>query len=380
MSAIEQAVPSEKWVGQAMRRKEDPRLITGRGRYIDDLSLTGHAVHGVRPLDRGARQGHLDRHVRRQGRARRARRLHARGPQARGAAADGVDAAGRRGQDPGDWPLAKGVVKYVGQPIAVVVGSDKYAVVDAAEQVVVEYDPLPVVVDPEAALENGAPLVHEEFGTNQSHEWSLGGDDMDTAWADADVVIERRIVNHRTAGAPIEPRVVHRRLPCRHADAAPHDPDPAPHPPLPGRRARDLRGQASGSIAPDVGGGFGVEAQASTARRSSPRSLPQARPAGQVDRDALRAHDDDDPRARPDRLREDRRQARRHDHRPRSPRSRRPRRLLPAADAVHPVLHGVRDQRLLQDPDAPDRHHRRLHQQVRRPTRSAAPAGPRRRT
>ena len=86
------------------------------------------------------------------------------------------------------------------------VGADKYGVVDAAEQVFVEYEPLPVVVDPEKALEDGSPLVHEDFGTNQTHEWAIGCGDMDVAWSEADVVIERRIVNHRTSGAPIEPR------------------------------------------------------------------------------------------------------------------------------------------------------------------------------
>ena len=120
---------------------------------------------------------------------------------------------------PETWPLAKGVVKYVGQPIAAVVGSDKYAVVDAAEQVVVEYDPLPVVVDPEKALESASPLVHEEFGTNQSHEWSIGGGDMDTAWADADVVdraADRQPPHGRRADRAAR---VPRRLPRRHAHA-----------------------------------------------------------------------------------------------------------------------------------------------------------------
>ena len=72
---------------------------------------------------------------------------------------------------PEHWPLARGEVKHVGEAVAVVVGDDQYAVVDAAEDVFVEYDELPVVVDLEAALEDGAPLVHEEFGTNKTHEW-----------------------------------------------------------------------------------------------------------------------------------------------------------------------------------------------------------------
>jgi carbon-monoxide dehydrogenase large subunit len=109
--------------------------------------------------------------------------------------------------NPEHWPLARGAVKHVGDPVAVVLGEDRYAVVDAAEDVIVEYDPLPVVTDPEAALAGG-PLVHEQFGTNQVHEWSLSGGDLDAGFAEADVVLERRVINHRIAGAPIEPRGV----------------------------------------------------------------------------------------------------------------------------------------------------------------------------
>jgi carbon-monoxide dehydrogenase large subunit len=107
---------------------------------------------------------------------------------------------------PEHWPLARGEVKHVGQGVAAVIGEDRYGVVDAAARVVVEYEGLPVVVDPEAALTEGSPLVHEEFGTNRTHEWGLGSEDMDVAWEEADLVLERRIVNHRIAGAPIEPR------------------------------------------------------------------------------------------------------------------------------------------------------------------------------
>ncbi len=104
--------------------------------------------------------------------------------------------------------LAKGEVKHVGDPVALVVGSDRYAVIDAAEEVIVEYDPLPVVTDPEAALEDGSALVHGQFGTNKVCEWSLGGGDLEAGFAEADVIIERRIVNHRMAGGAIEPRGV----------------------------------------------------------------------------------------------------------------------------------------------------------------------------
>ena len=65
---------------------------------------------------------------------------------------------------PDHWPLARGKVCHVGDPVAVVIAEDKYAVVDAAEDVVVEYDPLPVVTDPEKALEDGSPIIHERSG------------------------------------------------------------------------------------------------------------------------------------------------------------------------------------------------------------------------
>src|SRR4029078_12638720 len=84
----------------------------------------------------------------------------------------------------------------------------RYSVVDAAERVLVEYEPLPVVLNIETALDEGADLVHAALGTNKSHEWALGGGDLDAGFAAADVIIERRVVNHRTAGAAIEPRGV----------------------------------------------------------------------------------------------------------------------------------------------------------------------------
>ena len=68
---------------------------------------------------------------------------------------------------PDHWVLAKNEVKHVGDPVALVVGDDRYAVVDAAEDVVVEYDPLPVVTDPEKALEDGSPLVHRPVRDEQ---------------------------------------------------------------------------------------------------------------------------------------------------------------------------------------------------------------------
>jgi carbon-monoxide dehydrogenase large subunit len=195
------------FVGQALRRKEDPRLITGRGVYVDDITLPATLYAAiVRSPEAHARITSIDASAAKE----------RRGVEAVFTGEDMTDLAAATpmlwvppGVDvmvPDHWPLARDKVGYVGQPVAVVLGPDRYAVVDAAEDVVVEYDPLPVVVDMEAALEEGAAVIHDDHGTNNCFEWSLEGGDVEAALAEADVVVERRIVNHRTAGAAIEPR------------------------------------------------------------------------------------------------------------------------------------------------------------------------------
>ncbi|MGO9821651.1 MAG: xanthine dehydrogenase family protein molybdopterin-binding subunit [Solirubrobacteraceae bacterium] len=195
-------------VGQSLRRKEDPRLITGRGRYTDDISLPGTLwASFVRSPEAHAKITSID--------VTTAAERH--GVSAVFTNADMDDLAGPlpmawvppgvEVKNPEHWPLARGTVNHVGDPVAVVLGDDRYEIADAAEDIVVEYEPLPVIVDPEKALEGG-PFVHDEIGTNKVHEWSLSGGDLDAGFAEADVVVERRVVNHRTAGAPIEPRAV----------------------------------------------------------------------------------------------------------------------------------------------------------------------------
>jgi carbon-monoxide dehydrogenase large subunit len=258
MSATEQSAPSRKWVGQSLRRKEDARMITGKGRYVDDIVLSGMLYMAVvRSTEAHARIVSIDTSG--------AQGLPGIHGVFTGADVDlesGLPMAwvppGVEVKTPEHWPLARDTVKYVGQAVAVVVGEDKYAVVDAAEQVLVDYDPLPVVVDPERALEEGAALVHEEFGTNKTHEWTIGGGDMEAAWRDADIVIERRIVNHRTAGSPIEPRVCIAEY--RAGTVTLYLTSQNPH-----LIRLFLAGELGISedkirvIAPDVGGGFGVK-------------------------------------------------------------------------------------------------------------------------
>src|SRR5215208_6237619 len=195
-------------VGQAMKRKEDPRLITGRGNFIDDITPMGTLWASlVRSPEAHARIVSIDKSAAEQ-------RDDVVGvytyddlagdfaiPMPMIWAPPGVEI-----KTPEHWPLATGSVKHVGDPVAVVIGTDRYGVVDAAEDVIVEYDPLPAVVDPEAALEDGSPLVWDSFGTNKTHEWSIDGGDVNAAFSEADAVVKQRIVNHRTAGAAIETR------------------------------------------------------------------------------------------------------------------------------------------------------------------------------
>ena len=259
MTTIEQPTTGNGFVGRRMKRKEDPALITGKARYIDDFSLPGMAwMAVVRSPEAHARITNIDTSA-------------LEGRKGIRGVFTGEDMSdlqspipmawvppGVEIKTPEHWPLARGEVNHVGQAVAVVVGDDRYAVVDAAEEVIVDYEPLPVVVDPEAALEEGSPLVHEDIGTNKTHEWSLGGGDVEAGLAEADVVIERRVVNHRISGAPIEPRGL---LAEWRADRVTlHTSTQVPH--ILRLQLAVMLGIAEDRlrvVAPDVGGGFGVK-------------------------------------------------------------------------------------------------------------------------
>src|SRR6201992_805769 len=196
-----------KFVGQSMRRKEDPRLITGQGSYVDDISLPGQLwAAWVRSPEAHAKISAIDTSAAKERPGVVAVYTNADLDMEAGLPMAWVP-PGVEVNTPDHWVLAKDAGKHVGDPVALVIGTDRYSVVDAAEDVIVEYDPLPVVTDPEAAIAGG-PLVHEQFGTNKGCDWSLGGGDLEAGFAEADVIIERRVVNHRMAGGAIQPRGV----------------------------------------------------------------------------------------------------------------------------------------------------------------------------
>jgi aerobic carbon-monoxide dehydrogenase large subunit len=105
-------------------------------------------------------------------------------------------------------PLARGKVNFAGEPVAVVLATDRYKAQDALEFIEVEYEPMGVATDIEGALEDGAPLVHEEFGTNECYVWTLATGDIDEAFEKADVVVRERYVQQRLIPSAIETRAV----------------------------------------------------------------------------------------------------------------------------------------------------------------------------
>src|SRR5881409_3790467 len=193
-------------IGARVKRGDDPRLLTGRGRYVDDLTLP-RMVHVafVRSAHAHARLVHVQLDA-----ARRA-------PGVAGVLTG--DAAARlckpyrgvllhdKGMKTGAMlPLAVERVRYVGEPIVAIAAESRAAADDAAALVEVEYEPLPAVLTPGAALAGGAPLIHPELGDNLLYETRLSAGDADAAFAGAYRTWERTFTTGRHTGVPLEPR------------------------------------------------------------------------------------------------------------------------------------------------------------------------------
>jgi carbon-monoxide dehydrogenase large subunit len=184
-------------LGTSVRRVEDLDLITGASTYVGNLALDGVLhLHFVRsPLAHGLITGIAT-----------ADAAAAPGVVAVFTAAD-LDLPAHHGlmvvnPDLPRPPLAVDRVRFVGEAVAAVVAESAAAAVDAAELVEVDYDPLPAVVDPEAALEPGAELPYPELGSNLAA--GVRAPDGDDVLADAEVVVRARMVNQRLAVMPME--------------------------------------------------------------------------------------------------------------------------------------------------------------------------------
>ena len=159
---------------------------------------------------------------------------------------------------PDHWPLARGEVNFAGEPVAVVLATDRYKAQDALEFIEVDYEPMGVVTDIEKALEEGSPVVHEKFGTNECYTWTLGTGDIEDAFTRADVVVSGRYIQQRLIPSAIETRAV-----VVHPDPATgaftvYTSTQVPH------FVKDILALMCGVpetrlrvVAPEVGGGFG---------------------------------------------------------------------------------------------------------------------------
>ena len=250
-------------LGNAVPRVEDPDLLTGRGRYVDDLPIDGvlHAYFVRSPIAHGRITG-IDT----------AEALAMPGVVAVFTGADlglaPYSAFFRIHPECARPPLAQDKVRFVGDPVAVVVAETRTQAQDAAEAVVVDYDPLPAVTDMEAALAPGAPVQIEALGSNLA-VGRREGDGADVL-ADADVVVRARIENQRIAVVPMEGNAI-AVVPGDDGDG--HDltiyvSTQMPHRVLgrDGRSALGLEPAQVRVVVPDVGGG--VRGQGRAGRRA----------------------------------------------------------------------------------------------------------------
>ena len=257
-----------KLVGARVKRREDPRLIQGRGTYVDDVKIAGlqhiafkrsDVAHGrIRSIDTSAAE-----------------------------AMEGVEAVftgqqlvemlkpmpiGTPFPSPEHRAVAVDVVRFAGEPVAVVVAADRYIARDAADAIVVDYDQLPAVIDPERAMNGQPALVHEQFPNNIAVGPIPSGtgvapngrtvDDaaVDRAFKEAEVVISQRMHNHRLVPNAMEPRGVVAHYEPGKGTMTVWSSTQNPH---------ILRSMLAGmlnmgedqirAIAPEVGGGFGAK-------------------------------------------------------------------------------------------------------------------------
>ena len=195
-------------LGERIKRKEDPRLIQGRGHYVDDVKLDGMLHMAF------ARSVHA--HARLKSVNVSAARAHPgvvaayTGADLKGKVGLVPCAAGMEGLKVPDHPcLAVDKVCYVGEPVAAVVARDRYVARDAADLIEIDYEPLPAVVDPEKALAAGSPLIHEKLGDNVAFVAKLEGGDWKSVEADKSLkVIKQRMINQRLAPVSMETRGV----------------------------------------------------------------------------------------------------------------------------------------------------------------------------
>ncbi len=188
-----------RWLGKSLNRVEDPRFLRGQGRYLDDLKLPGmlHAAI-VRSPHAHARIVSID-----------TSKAEALPGVVR--VVTGADVQERAAPLPsfGAGPIVQDLiatekVRHYGETVAAVVAENRYVAEDACDLIEVVYEQLPVVLDPVAAREEGATLVHEALGTNTAYERTFSFGDVDQAFADADRSVSADLYWPRSTGMPLD--------------------------------------------------------------------------------------------------------------------------------------------------------------------------------
>ncbi|NPC54895.1 xanthine dehydrogenase family protein molybdopterin-binding subunit [Caenimonas soli] len=246
-------------IGRSVTRREDPPLLTGRGRFTDDIAVGGltcamvlRSPHGhalVKSIDTST-----------------------------AASMPGVvgiltyeDLRGKVGDIRPNWvvghsivpahpPLADGRVRYVGEAVALVVANTRQQAADALEAIFVDYEVLPAVVDEEAAVQEGAPQLHDNVPRNLIGVYKAGGGDYAAAAEAADHLVQVRLINNRLIPSPIEPRAVRAVYDTAHDKLTFYLPTQVPH--MSRRWLAETLGWPEHRIhliAPDIGGGFGAK-------------------------------------------------------------------------------------------------------------------------
>jgi aerobic carbon-monoxide dehydrogenase large subunit len=256
-----------KLVGERVKRREDPRLIQGRGTYVDDIKIVGmqhlafkrsDVAHGrITSIDVSAA-------------------LAMDGVEAIFTGADiaemlGPMPIGTPFPSPPHRAVATDVVRYAGEPVAVVVATNRYTARDAADAIVVEIDPLPAVVDLERAMTGQPAVIHQDFpnnlavalvpsGTGVSPTGTVDDTAIDKAFAAAEVVLSQRMINQRLVPNAMEPRGVLAHFEPGKGSMTIWSSTQNPH------ILRTMIAAMTGlgqdqvrAIAPEVGGGFGAK-------------------------------------------------------------------------------------------------------------------------
>ncbi len=251
------------YFGQPLKRFEDARLITGKGVFIDDIKLPDmlhafilrsvHAHARIRSIDSSG-----------------AKSIEGVVAVLTGSDLDGVlpnipiremgDRAVEEFNPPGHPVLAQDKVCYVGQPVAVVVAENPYLARDGAELVLVDYEPLPPVVNPKMATDPDTPIIHSNIGTNVAMRSVQEGGDIDQAFAQADHIVRQKYQIQRLAPSSIEGRGVIADYDAEEDFLTVWDSTQAPHQ-VKRYLAQSLERPAETIrvASPDVGGSFGIK-------------------------------------------------------------------------------------------------------------------------